>query len=139
MTLQHPAYAQLRQVTPIAAVMLENNPSMYSLDGTNTWILRSPGRDECIVVDPGDDDPEHLARVARVGTVVLTLVSHRHHDHTGGLDRFHELTGAPVRAVREEFRRGVGGGLGHGESIEAAGLTLRVLRTPATPPTRCRS
>ncbi|WP_430335458.1 MBL fold metallo-hydrolase [Rhodococcus sp. ACT016] len=130
MTLQHPAYAQLRQVTPVAAVMLENNPSMYSLEGTNTWILRAPGSDECVVVDPGDDDPEHLARVAGVGTVVLTLISHRHHDHTGGIDRFFELTGAPVRAVREEFRRGGGGGLEHDEIVEAAGLTLRVLRTP---------
>lgn len=130
MTLQHPAYAQLRQVTPRAAVLLENNPSMYSLEGTNTWILRAPGSGECIVVDPGDDDPDHLARVAGVGTVVLTLISHRHHDHTGGIDRFFELTGAPVRAVREEFRRGGGGGLAHGEVIEAAGLAVRVLRTP---------
>ncbi|WP_305093662.1 MBL fold metallo-hydrolase [Prescottella sp. R16] len=130
MTIAHPAYAQLRQVTPVAAVMLEHNPGMYSLDGTNTWILRAPGSDDCIVVDPGEDDPEHLARVAGAGTVVLTLISHRHHDHTGGIDRFHELTGAPVRAVREEFRRGGGGGLDHDETIEAAGLTLRVLRTP---------
>lgn len=130
MTLQHPAYAQLRQVTPIAAVILENNPGMFSLEGTNTWILRVPGGDECIVVDPGDDDPEHLERVAGVGTVVLTLISHRHHDHTGGIDRFFAMTGAPVRAVREEFRRGGGAGLAHDDVIDAAGLTLRVLRTP---------
>ncbi|RVW00983.1 MBL fold metallo-hydrolase [Rhodococcus spongiicola] len=130
MTLHHPAYAQLRQVTPVAAVMLENNPSMYALEGTNTWILRAPGNDECIVVDPGDDDPAHLARVAGAGTVALTLISHRHHDHTGGIDKFVELTGAPVRAVREELRRGGGAGLEHDELIEAAGLTLRVLRTP---------
>ena len=51
MTLQHPAYAQLRQVTPVAAVMLEQNPSMYSLDGTNTWVLREPGADIVIAVD----------------------------------------------------------------------------------------
>ncbi|QBJ96979.1 MBL fold metallo-hydrolase [Rhodococcus sp. ABRD24] len=130
MTLQHPAYAQLRQITPVAAVMLENNPGMYSLDGTNTWVLRAPGRDDCIVVDPGDDDPEHLARVAGVGTVALTLVSHRHHDHTGGLQRFHELTGAPVRAVHEEFHRGAGGAFERDEVIEAAGLAVRVLHTP---------
>lgn len=85
MTLAHPAYAQVRAVTPTVSVMLENNPGMMTLDGTNTWILRAPGRDECVVVDPGDADEEHLSRVAALGPVALTLITHRHFDHTGGV------------------------------------------------------
>ena len=43
MSTVHPAYAQLRRVTDIASVVLENNPGMMTLDGTNTWILHAPG------------------------------------------------------------------------------------------------
>lgn len=130
MTLVHPAYAQLRQVTPIAAVMLENNPGMMTLDGTNTWILRAPGREECIVVDPGEADEDHLRRVAEVGPVALTLITHRHHDHTDGIDRFVEMTGCPVRAVDPTLRRNTDAGLPDGELIEEVGLAIRVVRTP---------
>lgn len=130
MTPAHPAYAQLRQVTDIAAVMLEDNPGMMTLDGTNTWILRAPGREECVVVDPGDADEEHLLRVASVGPVALTLITHRHGDHTGGIDRFVELTGSPVRSVDPRFRRRTDAGLPDGELIEEVGLAIRVLRTP---------
>ncbi|QNG21063.1 MBL fold metallo-hydrolase [Rhodococcus triatomae] len=126
----HPAYAQLRQVTPVAAVMLENNPGMMTLDGTNTWVLRAPGRDECVVVDPGDHDEEHLHRVAGIGPVALTLVTHRHFDHTGGVEKFAEITGAPVRAVDHRFHRGGGTAFEQGEVIEVAGLVLRILPTP---------
>ncbi len=84
MSTVHPAYAQLRRVTDIASVLLENNPGMMTLDGTNTWILHAPGSVECVVVDPGDNDEEHLQRVAGIGPVALTLITHRHYDHTGG-------------------------------------------------------
>ncbi|MFE3293528.1 MBL fold metallo-hydrolase [Rhodococcus sp. NPDC059234] len=130
MTTAHPAYAQLRQVTPIAAVMLENNPGMMTLDGTNTWILRAPGREEIVVVDPGEADEEHLLRIAEVGPVALTLITHRHRDHTEGIDRFVGLTGSPVRAVDPQFRRHTDAGLPDGELIEEVGLAIRVLRTP---------
>ena len=39
----HPAYGLLRPVTQAAAVVLAENPSPMTLDGTNTWILRAPG------------------------------------------------------------------------------------------------
>lgn len=129
MTLVHPAYAQMRQVTPSAAVVLAENPSVMSLEGTNTWILRAPGHDECVVVDPGPLDEAHLARIAQV-PVALTLISHRHYDHTEGAQRFAELTGNPVRAVSPTHRHGGGRGLEDGEIVEAAGLRIRVVATP---------
>ncbi len=121
MSTVHPAYAQLRRVTDIASVLLENNPGMMTLDGTNTWILHAPGSVECVVVDPGDNDEEHLQRVAGIGPVALTLITHRHYDHTGGVDRFHELTSAPVRSVDPTFLRGGASALVDGEVIEVAG------------------
>lgn len=41
----------------------------------------------------GDPDV-HVEQLAKIGKVALVLVSHRHFDHTGGVDRLVELTGA---------------------------------------------
>ncbi|MBF6173262.1 MBL fold metallo-hydrolase [Nocardia blacklockiae] len=132
MTLTHPAYGQLRPVTPTAAVLLANNPNRMTLQGTNTWILRAPGRSDCVVIDPGPKDRSHVEAIARAtdGEIALTLVTHHHHDHTGGIDRLVKLTGTAVRAHDERFLRDATSTLTDGEVVEAAGLRLTVLATP---------
>ena len=125
----HPAYGRLRPVTPLAAVLLEDNPSPMTLEGTNTWVLRAPGERDCVVVDPGDDDPAHLSRVAAQGPVALVLLTHRHHDHAAGARRFAELTGAPVRALDPSLVLG-SEALGDRDVVAAAGCELRVVATP---------
>lgn len=129
-SLTHPAYGQLRAVTDTASVLLADNPGLLTLDGTNTWVLRGPLSDELVVVDPGPDDDEHLARVAALGGIALVLISHRHGDHTSGIDKLVALTGAPVRAADPQFLRRDGETLTDGEVIDVAGLTITVLATP---------
>lgn len=124
-----PAYGELRQVSTHAAVLLCENPSTLTLEGTNTWVLRAAGEQRCVVVDPGPDDEEHLQRVAAVGEVVATVLTHRHADHAAGARRFAEITGAPVRAVDPALRLG-SEGLSDGDVVAAAGVELRVLATP---------
>ena len=123
-------YEQLRPVTPWAAVVLAANPGPMTLSGTNTWLLRAPDSESVIVVDPGPDDPAHLASVAasapRVDTILLT---HGHTDHSEGAVTLHELTGAPVRALDPRHRLG-DEGLAEGAVVSAAGLELRVWATP---------
>ena len=131
-------YEQLRSVTPCAAVVLAANPGPMTLSGTNTWVLRAPGSEGAIVVDPGPDDATHLATVAasasRIDTILLT---HGHVDHSEGAAALHELTGAPVRAL--DPRHSLGDeGLAEGAVVSAAGLELRVWATPGHTPTRCR-
>jgi glyoxylase-like metal-dependent hydrolase (beta-lactamase superfamily II) len=128
--LEHPAYGLLRPVTATAAVLWCNNPGLMTLEGTNTWVLRDPASDEMVIVDPGPDDAEHIGRIAELGTVSLVLISHRHEDHTGGIDKIVDLTGAPVRAVGSGFLRGMGGPLSDGEVIDAAGVRITVMATP---------
>ena len=125
-----PAYGQLRPVTETASVLLCDNPGLMTLDGTNTWVLRGRGSDELVIVDPGPDDDAHIERVAALGTVSLVLISHRHGDHTDGIDKLVDATGAVVRSVGSGFLRGLGGPLTDGEVIDAAGLKITVLATP---------
>lgn len=126
---RHPAYGVLRQVTAAAAVLLADNPSAMTLEGTNTWVLRAPGASSWLVVDPGPADESHLSRLAALGVIDLVLITHGHPDHTAGVPRLVELTGAPVRAldpafcVRAEPLRA-------GEQLTAAGLEITVLATP---------
>jgi len=129
-SLTHPAYGRLRAVTDTASVLLADNPGLLTLEGTNTWALRGPGSDEFVIVDPGPDDDEHISRIAALGRIPLVLITHRHTDHTDGIDKLVELTGATVRAVGSGFLRGLGGELVDGEVIDAAGLTIKVLATP---------
>jgi glyoxylase-like metal-dependent hydrolase (beta-lactamase superfamily II) len=129
-SLSHPAYGRLRAVTDTASVLLANNPGLLTLDGTNTWVLRGPGSDELVIVDPGPDDDEHIAGIAALGRIALVLISHRHGDHTDGIDKLVELTGATVRSAGSGFLRGLGGELIDGEVIAAAGLKIKVMATP---------
>jgi glyoxylase-like metal-dependent hydrolase (beta-lactamase superfamily II) len=128
--IEHPAYGILRPVTDTASVLLCNNPNIMTLDGTNTWVLRGPGSDEMVIVDPGPDDDEHIGRLAELGKIPLVLISHKHEDHTGGIDKIVELTGAVVRSVGSGFLRGLGGPLTDGEVIDAARLRITVMATP---------
>jgi glyoxylase-like metal-dependent hydrolase (beta-lactamase superfamily II) len=58
------------------------------------------------------------------------LISHRHGDHTDGIDKLVAGTGASVRSVGSGFLRGMGAHLIDGEVIHAAGLRITVLATP---------
>lgn len=88
----------LEQVTSRALRLLAPNPGPLTLDGTNTWVLREPGHEGCVVVDPGPLDESHLSRVADHGPVALIVLTHGHSDHAGGAVRLHEMTGAAVVA-----------------------------------------
>src|SRR5665811_894159 len=117
-------------VTSRATCVLAPNPGAMTLEGTNTWILMEPGATDCVVVDPGPLDEQHLQRVldvvaGRGARVALTLLTHGHPDHAESAWRFAALTGAPVRAI----------GTGHddldqSERLTVGGLDLAVVAWP---------
>jgi glyoxylase-like metal-dependent hydrolase (beta-lactamase superfamily II) len=121
--------------TARARCVLAPNPSLMTLDGTNTWLIAEPGAATAIVVDPGPDDEGHLNRVRaaaeqagqRIETIVLT---HGHLDHSAGARRLAELTGAPVLAVDPGHRLGAAAALGPGDAVRAGGCELVVIATP---------
>ena len=117
-------------VTSRATCVLAPNPGVMTLEGTNTWVLMEPGSADCVVVDPGPLDEQHLQRVLEVvasrgARVVLTLLTHGHLDHAESAGRFGDLTGSPVRAIGPGHD-----GLGDGDRLTVAGLDLVVVATP---------
>ncbi|MFG3495665.1 MBL fold metallo-hydrolase [Streptomyces sp. NPDC047928] len=120
--------------TARAVNVLAPNPSVMTLDGTNTWLLSEPDSELAVVVDPGPLDDGHLRNVRdtaeRLGKrVALTLLTHGHSDHAEGAARFAELTGTRVRALDPALRLG-DEGLGAGDTVRVGGLEIRVVPTP---------
>jgi glyoxylase-like metal-dependent hydrolase (beta-lactamase superfamily II) len=69
-----------------------NNPSPYTLDGTNTYVV------ERWVIDPGPDDEQHLDRVmdAADGQVAGIVLTHDHPDHSEGAESLADRAGVDV-------------------------------------------
>jgi glyoxylase-like metal-dependent hydrolase (beta-lactamase superfamily II) len=79
--------------------ILAPNPSPMTCRGTNTYLL---GTTDLAVIDPGPDDPAHLAAILdavepgqRIGHI---LVTHPHRDHSALAARLASVAGAPVLA-----------------------------------------
>ena len=120
--------------TASARCVLAPNPSLMTLDGTNTWLIAEPGSASAVVVDPGPDDEGHLRRVCAVASqagqrIELIVLTHGHSDHSAGAGRLAELTGASVRAVDPAHRLGADG-LVSGDVVTTGGCELRVIATP---------
>lgn len=117
-------------VSDRASFVLADNPTMMTLDGTNTWILREPGAARSIVVDPGPLDAQHLDAVqAAAGEVALVLYTHHHADHTEAIDEFARRTGAPARAIDAAWCRDAEP-VTDGEEITLDGLVVKIVATP---------
>ena len=119
----------LEQATTRALRLLAPNPGPMTLDGTNTWVLREPAGDACVVVDPGPLDEGHLSRVADHGPVELIVLTHGHVDHAEGAARLRELTGAPVVARDPGLCLGADP-LGADAKHQAAGVEWLTVLTP---------
>lgn len=76
--------------------VLAPNPSPFTYTGTQTYLV---GTTELAVIDPGPDDPHHLAAlVAAIGgrPVTAILCTHTHRDHSPAAAPLKALTGAPI-------------------------------------------
>ncbi len=108
--------------------VLAPNPSIYTMEGTNTWIV---GEDPSVVIDPGPDIPSHLDEVERAaGRVAAVLVTHDHEDHAPGAASF----SARVRAPLFAFRLGGADHLRDGQRIPGGGADIEAIHTPGHSP-----
>ena len=120
---------------PLVTRVLAPNPSGMTLDGTNTYLVGEPGSGQAVVVDPGPDDPAHLAAVeealaARDARCVAVLVTHHHGDHAEAAQPWGVRFGALVAAADASVAGPGGRVLEPGEQLRLAGTTLGVVPTP---------
>lgn len=91
-------------------------------------MLHDEGR--ALVVDPGDPQPVFKALQdlgVRLGAI---LVTHHHHDHTGGVDALRVSTGATVFGPLNETMPEPLTRLKDGDQLRALGLSFRVMDVP---------
>lgn len=104
--------------------VLAPNPSVYTLEGTNTWIV---GGEPSIVIDPGPAIEAHLDEVARTaGRVAAVLVTHDHEDHAPAAAALAERMRAPLFA----FRLRGAEHLRDGQRIDAGATQVTAIATP---------
>jgi glyoxylase-like metal-dependent hydrolase (beta-lactamase superfamily II) len=114
----------------VATCVLAPNPSPWTLDGTNTWVIGTTTH--AVVIDPGPLDETHLdAIMTQIDgrTHCATLLTHGHGDHSASAQQFFERTGVAVRALDPLHQFG-GAGLGEGDVIACGDLRLDVIATP---------
>lgn len=137
-------------VAPRVRRITAENPGPFTFHGTNTYLVGDAG--SVAVIDPGPDDPRHLAAVlAAIGGARVShiLVTHTHRDHSPGAAALAAATGAPRLAAGphrparpprpdETARLDAGGdpdfvpdvALPDGAVVEGDGFTLTAVATP---------
>jgi hydroxyacylglutathione hydrolase len=96
------------------------------------WLLANPINRYCIVVDPGDAIPVLDALKKEDLTLSAILITHHHHDHTGGILALLEHYPVPVYGPATESVPGVDHLLVEGDvvTVPSLDLTLRVMDIP---------
>ncbi len=131
-------------LSPLVARVLAPNPSPFTYTGTQTYLA---GAHDVAVIDPGPDDPAHLAALTAAiagRPVVAILCTHTHRDHSPAARPLSDATGAPIigcapltldddgpradAAFDAAYR--ADRVLGDGDRVSGQGWTLEAVTTP---------
>ncbi len=88
-------------VSPLVRRVVAGNAGPTTFTGTCSYIV---GRGRVAIVDPGPDDPEHIAALlaaVRHETVTHILVSHTHRDHSPAARAIQAAAGASIVGCSE--------------------------------------
>lgn len=137
-------YGRSERISPLVRRVLAHNPSAFTYLGTGTYIV---GTGTVAIIDPGPDDPDHIAAVLEAvngETVSHLAVTHTHFDHSPAAPAMAAATGARIvgcapLALADDGPRADAGFdfsyspdrvLADGEAIDGPGWTLRAVATP---------
>ena len=122
--------------------------------GENCYLVYDPDRDDCLLIDPGDDAPEIRAAIGSRKLAAI-LLTHGHFDHIGAVRDvaqpgteilIHELDAPMLTNPRLNASWLVGtsvtappatGTFKDGDVLTPAGIPLEVLHTPGHTPGSC--
>ncbi len=131
-------------LAPLVARVLAPNPSPFTHTGTQTHLV---GRETLAVIDPGPDDPRHLAALLAAidaRPVTAIVITHTHRDHSPLSRALKAATGAPIIGCAPLAMEDLGPRadaafdfdyapdrvLADGEAIAGDGWTLEAVATP---------
>ncbi|KAK3301521.1 beta-lactamase-like protein [Chaetomium fimeti] len=140
---QLPPLPEVERLAPGCIRILGGNPGKFTLQGTNTYLVGTGA--SRLLIDTGEGRASWLAALRRVlraegATVAAALLTHWHHDHTGGVaDLLAAWPGTPVHKHQpqpqpeqesEEEDAAGWAGLADGQTFRVEGATLTAAHTP---------
>ena len=137
-------YGRSERISPLVRRVLAHNPSAFTYLGTGTYIV---GEGTVAIIDPGPNDPAHVAAVLEAvkgETVSHLVVTHTHFDHSPAAPAMAAATGATIvgcapLVLADDGPRADAGFdptyapdrvLRDGEAVEGPGWSLVAVATP---------
>jgi glyoxylase-like metal-dependent hydrolase (beta-lactamase superfamily II) len=132
------------QLEPLVTRVLAPNASPYTYSGTQTHVV---GTTDLAIIDPGPDDPAHIAALLNViagRPVTAIVITHHHRDHSPASRPLAATTGAPIVGPRaphgadDTLRLDAAFDadyapdrvLDEGDTVSGEGWTLQAIATP---------
>ncbi|KAM0277540.1 hypothetical protein ACHAQH_005739 [Verticillium albo-atrum] len=121
----------IERLSPACIRILGGNPGKFTLQGTNTYLLGTGSRR--ILIDTGEGKPAWAAALKSAldeeeATVETVLISHWHHDHTGGIaDILNLCPGAQVYKNQPDDRQR---DIADGQTFGVSGASLTAVHSP---------
>ncbi|KAI8627506.1 putative metallo-beta-lactamase domain protein [Xylariaceae sp. FL1651] len=122
---------EVERLSPACIRILGGNPSKFTLQGTNTYLVGTgPSR---LLIDTGEGKPSWLNALKRVleeekATVQAALLTHWHHDHTQGVPQLLQLS--PETTIYKNSPATGHLNITDGQIFQVDGATLTAVHTP---------
>ncbi|KAI3527333.1 metallo-beta-lactamase superfamily protein [Colletotrichum filicis] len=122
---------EVERLSPACIRILGGNPGKFTLQGTNTYLVGTGSRR--ILIDTGEGKPSWIAAVKSTleqekATVEKVLITHWHHDHTGGIQELLELS--PSSEVFKNQPEEGQSDISDGQKFLVDGVSLTAVFTP---------